>query len=241
VESPVSTTVPEARAKASSLALGVELWIGLDFECTYDEDVGLDRQVRSDEGEIIEFLFVVYDAVKKQVAPQGQHYCKDVNTPITKFGTALTGIPDDTLEKIRSLQEALDAFNKVMYELEAENRVCCAVAHGSSYLELVLPSSCLIVGAEVPKVLRRYVDLREATQSFLLTRGLSGNGIRPSLCSGLTRLAPTCGAWTLMPSCRLFWQRIARRLVSALMACHIFVSLRDYSRGWRNTQDALWP
>jgi len=162
----------EAASGAERLPLGVEFWICLDFEWTCDE--GEERQVHSDEGEIIEFSFVVYDAKAKKMAVQGQHYCKNVRTPITEFCTNLTGISEAALREAGSLKDALGAFEKALDAVGATGKSCCAVAHGSADLELVLPSNCKALGLEMPRVLRRYVDLREATQSHLAARGITG-------------------------------------------------------------------
>jgi len=169
---PGAAMLAEAASEAERLPLGVEFWICLDFEWTCDE--GEKRQVRSDEGEIIEFSFVVYDAKEKKMACQGQHYCKNLRTPITEFCTSLTGISDVTLKDAGTLQDAVLAFNKALDAVGATGRSCCAVAHGSADLELVLPSNCKALGIEVPRVLQRYVDLREATQSHLAAKGTTG-------------------------------------------------------------------
>jgi len=91
----------------ASEAKNVEVWICLDFEWTCDE--GEQRLVRNDEGEIIEFSYVIYDA-KADAVTQAQHYCKNQATPITRFCSELTGITDETLKHAGSLADALHAL-----------------------------------------------------------------------------------------------------------------------------------
>lgn len=147
----------------------MEIWICLDFEWTCDE--GADREVHPDEGEIIEFSYVVYDAKLGKVACEGQFYCKNEKTPITSFCTNLTGISDEILANAGSLCDALDAFDAALNAENLIGRPSCAVAHGSADLELMLPGNCKhIAGREVPQVLRTYVDLgkqRSATWCLL--------------------------------------------------------------------------
>jgi len=150
----------------------VELWICMDFEWTCDE--GEDRQVHSEEGEIIEFSYAIYDARAGQVVCEGQHYCKNLRTPITTFCTDLTGITAEKLADAGSLQDALEALNRALSSDGLAGRPCCAVTHGSADLELMLPLNCKALGLEVPAVLRRYVDLREAVQTHLATQGIRG-------------------------------------------------------------------
>lgn len=144
----------------------------MDFEWTCDD--GEDRQVSSDNVEIIEFSFVVYDAVAKKKACEGQHYCKNVRTPITAFCTELTGISDETLKDAGSIQDALAAFEQALNAEGLKGRPACAVTHGCADLELVLPQHCRAVGVPVPRVLHRYVDLRLATQWHLAAKGERG-------------------------------------------------------------------
>lgn len=150
----------------------VELYICMDFEWTCDE--GEDRQVHSEEGEIIEFSYAIYDAVACKVACEGQHYCKNRKTPITTFCTDLTGITDEKLADAGSLQDALRALDSALSGEGLAGRQCCAVTHGSADLELMLPLNCQDLGLEVPAYLRRYVDLREAVQTHLAERGIRG-------------------------------------------------------------------
>lgn len=152
--------------------LDVELWICLDFEWTCDD--GERRKVHAEEGEIIEFSFAVYDAKAGRVACEGQHYCKNIRTPITDFCVDLTGITQEKLENAGTLQDALLALESALATKGLVGRPLCAVAHGSADLELMLPSNCRALGLEVPGVLRRYVDLREATQSHLEASGVRG-------------------------------------------------------------------
>jgi len=144
----------------------------MDFEWTCDE--GEDRQVHSEEGEIIEFSYAIYDAKAGEDAGQGQHYCKNLRTPITAFCTDLTGITDKTLAEAGSLEDALRALEKALSAEGLAGRPCCAVTHGSADLELMLPLNCRALGLEVPAVLRRYVDLREAVQTHLADVGIRG-------------------------------------------------------------------
>lgn len=152
--------------------MDVEVWICLDFEWTCDE--GENRRVHSDEGEIIEFSYAVYDSKAGRVACEGQHYCKNVRTPITKFCVDLTGITEEKLANAGSLEDALHALDQALSSKALAGRSCCSVTHGSADLELMLPLNCVELGLEVPKVLRRYVDLREATQSHLAASGVKG-------------------------------------------------------------------
>lgn len=149
-----------------------ELWVCLDFEWTCDE--GEDRQVHSEEGEIVEFSYAVFDARAGEVACDGQHYCKNLRTPITKFCTDLTGITPETLADAGSLEDALHALQRALSADGIFGRPCCAVTHGSADLELMLPLNCRAQGLEVPRVLRRYVDLREAVQTHLTSKGVRG-------------------------------------------------------------------
>lgn len=148
----------------------VELWICLDFEWTCDE--GEHREVHSDEGEIIEFSYAVYDVNVQRCVCDGQYYCKNLRTPITKFCTDLTGISDDTLKDAGSLRDALDALDRSLSSEGLAGRQKCAVAHGPADLELMLPRNCKALDLKVPSYLSRYVDLREATQSYLAAKGI---------------------------------------------------------------------
>jgi len=101
----------------------------------------------------------------------GQFYCKPTRTPITDFCTNLTGISDTTLKDAGSLADALGSLATALSAPSLAGRSICAVAHGSADLELMLPRNCRDQGLEVPPYLRRYVDLREATQSYLAAKG----------------------------------------------------------------------
>eukprot|EP00930_Biecheleria_cincta_P036061 TRINITY_DN24761_c0_g1_i1.p1 TRINITY_DN24761_c0_g1~~TRINITY_DN24761_c0_g1_i1.p1 ORF type:complete len:546 (+),score=88.75 TRINITY_DN24761_c0_g1_i1:50-1687(+) len=156
----------------SPAALGIDLFVCIDFEWTCDE--GEVRQVRGDNVEIIEFAFVVYDARVGREVCQGQHYCKNDRTPITEFCTRLTGISEQTLASAGSLGDALAAFEEAMQAKDLAGRPCCAVAHGSADLELILPMHCRALGLKVPRVFEQYIDLRLATQRHVASRGIKG-------------------------------------------------------------------
>ncbi|OLP88947.1 ERI1 exoribonuclease 2 [Symbiodinium microadriaticum] len=106
-----SRPVPRARWCNPSQA---EIYICMDFEWTCDD--GEDRQVHSDNVEIIEFSFVIYDAKAQRMVLEGQHYCKNSRTPITSFCTELTGISDATLADAGSLADALQALCRALDE-----------------------------------------------------------------------------------------------------------------------------
>lgn len=144
----------------------------MDFEWTCDD--GEDRQVHSDNVEIIEFSFVIYDAKAQRMVLEGQHYCKNSRTPITSFCTELTGISDATLADAGSLADALQALCRALDEEPLRGRPCCAVTHGSADLELILPMHCKALGLEVPEVLKSYADLRLAAQRQVLASGQRG-------------------------------------------------------------------
>jgi len=169
----------------ASEAKNVEVWICLDFEWTCDE--GEQRLVRNDEGEIIEFSYVIYDA-KADAVTQAQHYCKNQATPITRFCSELTGITDETLKHAGSLADALHALEQEMQSERLVGRSCCAVAHGCADLELTLPRNCKDTNLKVPKVLRKYVDLREATQQHL-----AASGVKSSRATSLREICEALG------------------------------------------------
>jgi inhibitor of KinA sporulation pathway (predicted exonuclease) len=148
----------------------IDIWICLDFEWTADE--GDDRKVHGNEGEIIEFSFVVFDAKLGREVCEGQYYCKPERTPLTEFSTKLTGISAETLASAGSLADALDAFEDAFKREGLSDRRCCAVTHGPCDLELQLVRNCQEIGRKVPSVLRSYVDLREAAQDYVRTRGI---------------------------------------------------------------------
>lgn len=160
---------PPRAAEAMGARSEFDFWIVLDFEWTCDE--GEHRQVHSDEGEIIEFAYVIYDVRKSRVSNEGQHYCKPLHTPITEFCTKLTGISNEKLKDAGSLKDALSALDKALTEAGAKGKTCCAVAHGCADLELILPRNCRDLGLEIPPYLRKYIDLREATQGHLASIG----------------------------------------------------------------------
>mmetsp|Transcript_57570 Transcript_57570/g.166599 ORF Transcript_57570/g.166599 Transcript_57570/m.166599 type:complete len:596 (-) Transcript_57570:87-1874(-) len=147
----------------------VEFWVALDFEWTCDE--GQDRRVHSEQAEIIEFSFVIFDVRRSKMVTEGQYYVKPRKTPITEFCVELTGITDEKLKDAGSLEDAIAAFNRAWEEAGAVGKPAFSVAHGSADLELILPRNCKDLGLEVPWVMRRYVDLREATQTHLATLG----------------------------------------------------------------------
>lgn len=136
----------------------------MDFEWTCDEGPPEARQFSSEDAEITEFSFAVYDAKNSAVVSEGQYYVKNEHTPITEFCRRLTGITDETLADAGTLSDALQKFEEAMQGIDAANRPCCAVTHGSADLELTLPRHCKSLGLAVPRVLRKYVDLREAAQ-----------------------------------------------------------------------------
>jgi len=68
----------------------------------------------------------------------------------------------------------LASFEKAMQAENLINRPCCAVAHGSADLELVLPMHCRALGVQMPKVLETYVDLRLSTQRYVASTGTKG-------------------------------------------------------------------
>eukprot|EP00928_Gymnodinium_smaydae_P089655 TRINITY_DN73582_c0_g1_i1.p1 TRINITY_DN73582_c0_g1~~TRINITY_DN73582_c0_g1_i1.p1 ORF type:complete len:659 (+),score=92.46 TRINITY_DN73582_c0_g1_i1:90-2066(+) len=171
-------SAPEIESPAEGSTKDVEVWICLDFEWTCDE--GESRRLHSDEGEIIEFSYVVFDSKAHKSVAEGQHYCKNVRTPITQFCTDLTGITDETLQNAGSLEDALQALSSAITADGIKGRPMCAVAHGSADLELVLPKNCERLGLQVPPALRRYVDLREAAQRHIATVGSSSNRKRVS-------------------------------------------------------------
>mmetsp|Transcript_22099 Transcript_22099/g.50538 ORF Transcript_22099/g.50538 Transcript_22099/m.50538 type:complete len:515 (-) Transcript_22099:12-1556(-) len=156
----------------------VKVWIALDFEWTCDD--GLLREVRSDNVEIIEFAYVMLDTKAGKAKCEEQVYCKNERTPITAFCTQLTGISNETLKDAGSLADALQRFEKGLEELGVSPDQCCAVAHGSADLELVLPLHCAALGLKVPAALQRYVDLRLATQRHLDKNNVRGTGVRAS-------------------------------------------------------------
>jgi inhibitor of KinA sporulation pathway (predicted exonuclease) len=144
----------------------------LDFEWTCDD--GEDRQVHSNEGEIIEFAFVVFDVKLGRDVCEGQYYCKPQRTQVTEYCTDLTGISEETLKGAGSLGDALDAFEFELDRAGLTGRRCCAVTHGPCDLELTLPRNCGAIGRKVPSVLRSYVDLREAAQAYVRSKGILG-------------------------------------------------------------------
>lgn len=130
--------------------------------------------MRSDNVEIIEFSFAIYDVRAGMVACDGQYYCKNQRTPITPFCTELTGISDETLADAGSLADALGAFEMALQADGRAGRPCCAVTHGCADLELVLPQHCRALGLKVPSVLEKYVDLRLAAQRHVSSTGAEG-------------------------------------------------------------------
>jgi inhibitor of KinA sporulation pathway (predicted exonuclease) len=136
----------------------------LDFEWTCDEGPADQRQFSSEDAEITEFSYAVYDAKAGAVVAEGQYYVKNERTPITEFCTNLTGISDETLADAGSLADALQKFEETMSAPALKGRPCCAVAHGSADLEITLPRHCKAVGLAMPRMLCKYVDLREAAQ-----------------------------------------------------------------------------
>lgn len=140
----------------------VEVWLCVDFEATCDE--GDIPMVSRDQAELIEFAFAIYDAGRDTVSHLGQHYCKNVRTPLTTFCTQLTGITAEKLKDAGSLNDALSSLEAVLQSEPLVGRSICAVAHGSWDLEVLLPSNCAKLGMSVPPVLQRYVDLRATTQ-----------------------------------------------------------------------------
>ncbi|CAK0885488.1 unnamed protein product [Prorocentrum cordatum] len=180
-----SRVVVPALAPVSPLGVAHQVWICLDFEWTCDDNVapGEVRRVHSDDVEIIEFSYAIYDGKRGVLACEGQHYCKNERTPITEFCTDLTGISDETLKDAGTLADALRALERALQAPELAGRPCCAVAHGSADLELVLPMHCKALGLEVPAVLQRYVDLRLAAQRHV--HGTGAGGLR---CSTLRQI-----------------------------------------------------
>lgn len=149
-----------------------ELWICMDLEWTCDE--GPARRVKPEEAEIIEFSYAIYDSIAWRVVCEGQHYCRNERTALTQFCTDLTGITEEKLAKAGTLEDALRAFELALSAPELAGRSICAVTHGTADLELALPNHCRAKGLEVPKVLRRCVDLREATQHYCAKSGQKG-------------------------------------------------------------------
>lgn len=167
---PSKPSRPPPKPKRNSVA--AEIFICLDFEWTCDD--GEQRQVHSDDVEIIEFSYVIYDAKDNRLAYERQHYCKNERTPITRFCSELTGITDQTLASAGSLADALEALRQDLEDEQLRGRPCCAVAHGSADLELVLPMHCKALGLEVPSVLQTYSDLRLAAQRHVFQQGRIG-------------------------------------------------------------------
>ncbi|CAJ1399854.1 unnamed protein product [Effrenium voratum] len=97
-----------------------EVFICLDFEWTCDD--GERRRVHSDNVEILEFSYVIYDVAAERVVREGQHYCKNQRTPITKFCSELTGITDDTVASAGSLKDALQALQEDLNVEELRGR-----------------------------------------------------------------------------------------------------------------------
>ena len=83
------------------------MWICLDFEWTCDEGPPESRQFCSEEAEIIEFSFAVYDAKASAVVCDGQYYVRNERTPITDFCVNLTKITNETLADAGTLADAL--------------------------------------------------------------------------------------------------------------------------------------
>eukprot|EP00434_Breviolum_minutum_P031080 symbB.v1.2.027491.t1/scaffold2823.1/size69429/3 len=101
---------PAPRPQRSGRPESAEIFICLDFEWTCDD--GEDRQVHSDDTEIIEFSYVIYDAKANRLACERQHYCKNQRTPLTPFCTELTGITEETLASAGSLADALEGLQR---------------------------------------------------------------------------------------------------------------------------------
>lgn len=157
-------------AKTVTAISDIDAWICLDFEWTCDE--GEHRRVHSDEGEIIEFAFVVFDTKLGRTVCEGQYYCKPARTPLTAYCTDLTGISETTLANAGSLDDALVAFEDALDRAGLKGRQCCAVTHGPCDLELTLARNCKAIRRKIPSVLRSYVDLREAAQHYVRTNGV---------------------------------------------------------------------
>lgn len=115
---------------------------------------------------------MIYDAKAGRDICEGQYYCKPQRTPLTEFCTELTGISEETLATAGTLEDALVAFGDAMSQAGLSERRCCAVTHGPCDLELTLPRNCSANGCSIPPVLRNYVDLREAAQHFVHTKGI---------------------------------------------------------------------
>eukprot|EP00435_Cladocopium_sp_Y103_P046829 s1915_g13.t1 len=110
---------PPPKPKRNSVA--AEIFICLDFEWTCDD--GEQRQVHSDDVEIIEFSYVIYDAKDNRLAYERQHYCKNERTPITRFCSELTGITDQTLASAGSLADALEALRQDLEDEQLRGRL----------------------------------------------------------------------------------------------------------------------
>lgn len=180
---PAKPSRPPPKPKRNSVV--PEIFICLDFEWTCDD--GEQRQVHSDDVEIIEFSYVIYDAKENRLAYERQHYCKNERTPITRFCSELTGITAETLLSAGSLADALEALRQDLQDEQLRGRPCCAVAHGSADLELVLPMHCKALGLEVPSVLQTYSDLRLAAQRHVFQQGRIGTRASSlkEICEGL--------------------------------------------------------
>jgi len=174
---------------------GVEVWICLDFEATCDE--GDPPLVQKDEAELIEFSFCILDAPAGNICHVGQHFCRNDRTALTPFCTQLTGITHEQLSTAGSLADALRALETLLQSPALVGRSVCAVAHGSWDLEFLLPKNCKAAGLEVPSVLQRYVDLREATQRHIAARHTKQRTSRAST------LLEICHALHIEPEGRL--------------------------------------
>jgi len=170
----------------------------VDFEATCQE-----RNLPDYPHEIIEFPGVLIDGNLGTVVASWRSYCRpQINTKLSEFCIALTGIQQETVDQAKTFPEVLQEFNSWVesYGLGTE-KTFALVTDGPFDVGRFLRLSCEQHSLEVPGWAEKWINLRKAFANFYRWSGhVPGSQPKlPGLQTMLSRLdlefqgEPHCG------------------------------------------------
>lgn len=128
----------------------------MDFEATCEDGVRIKPQ------EIIEFPMVLLDGATLEVVDEFRTYVRPESRPqLSAFCTELTGIQQAQVDEAPLFKEALHLAQEFLTRhcgSDADGIAC--VTCGDWDLRSMLPAQCDLIGAHVPAVFQRWINIK---------------------------------------------------------------------------------
>lgn len=136
----------------------------------------------SDEEQIVQFVYLLYDLANNKVATLQQHFVRPTapddlisETVLTEECKIQTGLPEDAIRNAQPLEHVLDEFERFLCSKEVHpdhgGKPFCFCTDGPLHLRMCLIPECIRKNINLPNHFFRFFDLRKEFRKLYKCEG----------------------------------------------------------------------